>query len=1380
MAGEVNVGELVAKLRLDMAEWKRGFDEAARGQQQFGRDFERQSQKVSLAFGGLVKGALAFSAAMVGFRGVTGTLAAAKNAVIGMNSTLETAQLQFKALLKSGDAAKEHVRSLFDFAAKTPFETGPILQASRLLLTFGVSAQKARESLTLVGDAAAVSGRGIQDVAFWFGRAYSMIQGGRPFGEAAMRLQEMGILSAEGRTKIEKLQEAGASAKETFAALESEFRRFGGSMVEMAGTWTGLTSTISDNVQLALAEGFRPLFDALKALAKEVADFVQTEGFTQWVRNTAELMAGAVTGTRDLAAGVADLYRELDAQARRHEDGPFSKWLTRFLNFVGRNISAVPFRFAETAAEERQRADLEAALAREPTMGPPVVLPAAMPAAKEEPLPVWGGREFTGVLSTAEVLRDRAAALEAFARAGDEAAESLSEVEAAADDLSQALSDWPAFFAGLSDGMEEVDSDLRRISADQIVLTEKSAGAEEAIKAAQVELRAGMAETAQAADEMRSAWTLFGRSLDELGPKEREQVQRLAAIREEARRFGEIRGFYLDVFGAVGGAFEKLATGIIQGTQTVKAAFANLGQYIIVEFAQRVIRQALAPLINSLATLAAGLTMQFLGGGGGAGGGFLGGAAQAAGSALVSGGVGAGANAAGGFGGVGTFQAGLGFANAFPGIYNLPSNYALGGLSGAAFGLPASVSFGTGALELGAGVGAIGGAATAPTSGLLGSAGMISSFAPYLAAAGIALNLGSAIFGGDPTGPAAIGTYAGTGIGAGIGAGIGFAIGNVPGAIIGALLGGALGGSGGGFLGGMFGGKKKTRAQRNAESRAQQVQLFNEFGGALGGVQSLRDLYDAIAAFQPGAMGGGRNPVASTFFSPEDFGAVGQAIGPPVAPPGFQFPFAFTPATAPRPTDLYPGASGVYIGKGPNSLEATLTYEQFASAVRQDPDLIKKVRTLLWAGPTQDTGMNQGISDQIAALVEALVELDAQQITAARSALEQLRNAVREFRKEVGEAAGITTESAADFAAFRTQLDALVSDFADEIAGARQAIAEAPDLATAIALTDDLRTTIAQRYQEELAYIQQVVGAWVGAQTLVDAAVQGLRASELASTNPSEIYGARRADFQELLDTFFAAPDPGMAQAIVAGAQGVLEAGQLLWDRPSAAFQALFEDVAMTLESVSAALGARVAEFTGGAPFEDFMREKQQAVVDELALLHADLQLVIDRLDPSMGPEAALELLGRLSEEANARASQSLTIDQVAVGYLAQIAANTAGLGGNGSARGPWATLAQVPAGVSTYPDPTTGLFYPTAPVAGSYAGGTDYVPRTAPYLLHMGEAVSRGGGGAVSVQFGDIVVQGGGRDPEAQARAFADALERMIRTSPRMRAAVQAAARGM
>ena len=1200
MAGEVNVGELVAKLRLDMAEWKRGFDEAARGQQQFGRDFERQSQKVSLAFGGLVKGALAFSAAMVGFQGVTGTLAAAKNAVIGMNSTLETAQLQFKALLKSGDAAKEHVRSLFDFAAKTPFETGPILQASRLLLTFGVSAQKARESLTLVGDAAAVSGRGIQDVAFWFGRAYSMIQGGRPFGEAAMRLQEMGILSAEGRTKIEKLQEAGAGAKETFAALESEFRRFGGSMAEMAGTWTGLTSTISDNVQLALAEGFRPLFNALKDLAKEVADLVQTEGFTQWVRNIAEITAAAVTGTRDLAVGVADLYRELDAQARRHEDGPFSKWLTRFLNFVGRNISAVPFRFAETAAEERQRADLEAALAREPTMGPPVVLPAAMPAAKEEPLPVWGGREFTGVLSTAEVLRDHAAALEAFARVGDEAAESLSEVEAAADDLSQAMSDWPAFFAELSDGMEEVDSDLRRISADQIVLTEKSAGAEEAIKAAQVELRAGMAETAQAADEMRSAWTLFGRSLDELGPKEREQVQRLAAIREEARRFGEIRGFYLDVFGAVGGAFEKLATGIIQGTQTVKAAFANLGQYIIVEFAQRVIRQALAPLINSLATLAAGLTMQFLGGGGGAGGGFLGGAAQAAGSALVSGGVGAGANAAGGF------------------------------------------------------------------------------------------------------------------------------------------------------------------------------------GGALGGVQSLRDLYDAIAAFQPGAMGGGRNPVASTFFSPEDFGAVGQAIGPPVAPPGFQFPFAFTPATAPRPTDLYPGASGVYIGKGPNSLEATLTYEQFASAVRQDPDLIKKVRTLLWAGPTQDTGMNQGISDQIAALVEALVELDAQQITAARSALEQLRNAVREFRKEVGEAAGITTESAADFAAFRTQLDALVSDFADEIAGARQAIAEAPDLATAIALTDDLRTTIAQRYQEELAYIQQVVGAWVGAQTLVDAAVQGLRASELASTNPSEIYGARRADFQELLDTFFAAPDPGMAQAIVAGAQGVLEAGQLLWDRPSAAFQALFEDVAATLESVSAALGARVAEFTGGAPFEDFMREKQQAVVDELALLHADLQSVIDRLDPSMGPEAALELLGRLSEEANARASQSLTIDQVAVGYLAQIAANTAGLGGNGSARGPWATLAQVPAGVSTYPDPTTGLFYPTAPVAGSYAGGTDYVPRTAPYLLHMGEAVSRGGGGAVSVQFGDIVVQGGGRDPEAQARAFADALERMIRTSPRMRAAVQAAARGM
>lgn len=275
----LTVADLIARLRMDT------------------RDFQAGGKRVEAATGGLRKifqtataTALGFGAAMVGLRGGAAVFGAIKNSVIGLNSTLETAQLQFKVLLGSSEKAGRQVKGLFEFAAKTPFETGPIIEANRLLLIFGFNAEQSQDALRLVGDAAAVAGRGIQEVAFWFGRAVSAMQAGRPFGESAMRLQEMGLISGVARAKLEALQEGGASAQEVFQAFQAEFRKFTGAMVEMAGTWEGLTSTIRDNLQLAIATGLRPFFDLIKDLAVQLADFVQTDKFQQWVKDTATFL----------------------------------------------------------------------------------------------------------------------------------------------------------------------------------------------------------------------------------------------------------------------------------------------------------------------------------------------------------------------------------------------------------------------------------------------------------------------------------------------------------------------------------------------------------------------------------------------------------------------------------------------------------------------------------------------------------------------------------------------------------------------------------------------------------------------------------------------------------------------------------------------------------------------------------------------------------------------------------------------------------------------------------------------------------------------------------------------------------------------------------
>lgn len=158
----------------------------------------------------------------------------------------ETLTVQFAVLMGSLSKAKERMKELSDFAASTPFQMEEVVIASRQLHVFSDGAMGATNSLRLVGDAAAAVGQNIQEVSFWVGRAYSMIKGGQPFGEAAMRLQEMGIITPEVRTKMEDLQAAGASNIKVWEVLSDRLLQFKGGMSQLSQTGDGLVSTLKD------------------------------------------------------------------------------------------------------------------------------------------------------------------------------------------------------------------------------------------------------------------------------------------------------------------------------------------------------------------------------------------------------------------------------------------------------------------------------------------------------------------------------------------------------------------------------------------------------------------------------------------------------------------------------------------------------------------------------------------------------------------------------------------------------------------------------------------------------------------------------------------------------------------------------------------------------------------------------------------------------------------------------------------------------------------------------------------------------------------------------------------------------------------------------
>lgn len=231
---------------------------------------------------------------------------------VKFNAQVERATVQFRAFFASAESAEAHVRSLADFAAKTPFQLPGILQASRMLLTFAADAAFGADTLRIVGDAAAGVSAPIEEVSTWFGRMYTAIQAGRPMGEALQRLQELGLLSGVARTKMEDLSKAGADQEQVMAVLRAEWAKHEGAMERLSGTTEGLESTFGDLIS-QVAGATASMLGADDAYKK----FLETSN--QVLTGTLDMM----NGVRDLDAEIVSLKQEI-AQVNPDFGGPWT------------------------------------------------------------------------------------------------------------------------------------------------------------------------------------------------------------------------------------------------------------------------------------------------------------------------------------------------------------------------------------------------------------------------------------------------------------------------------------------------------------------------------------------------------------------------------------------------------------------------------------------------------------------------------------------------------------------------------------------------------------------------------------------------------------------------------------------------------------------------------------------------------------------------------------------------------------------------------------------------------------------------------------------------------------------------------------------------
>ena len=241
----------------------------------------------------------------------------------------ETMTVQFKTLLGSMDEAKEHMAMLKDMGSTPPFSMEEFAAASRAMMTLSDGALGMRGSLELVGDAAAATGKPLEQVGEAVAKAYAMIRDGQPVSRAANELRGMGLITPEVAAQLTELQKAGADNAEIWASLERALGKYSGAMAETEETGNGMIGAIQSQWDETIRDFGQALWECGAEYIKE---------FLDWLRKIRE--DGSLQAFTDkFAAFVKFVLRGLEKAASAFKS--FRDQLTEWFSIVGDVVGAM-------------------------------------------------------------------------------------------------------------------------------------------------------------------------------------------------------------------------------------------------------------------------------------------------------------------------------------------------------------------------------------------------------------------------------------------------------------------------------------------------------------------------------------------------------------------------------------------------------------------------------------------------------------------------------------------------------------------------------------------------------------------------------------------------------------------------------------------------------------------------------------------------------------------------------------------------------------------------------------------------------------------------------------------------------------------------------
>ena len=264
-------------------------------------NFQTQAEKANIK-----ASALGTSLGYAGVQALSAFAGGVRDAIVStieFSSQLEQASLSFGTMLGSAELAEKTLQQLKDFAKTTPFEFPELLEASKRLMAYGTSAEDLIPTMTILGNIVAGVGKEkLPQLILAFGQvqAATKLTGAelRQFTEAGVPMLE--LLSKTMGKPVKAIQELVSEGKVGFkqvrdalASTSEEGGKFAGLMQKQAATFGGAMSNIKDSLRFAIADGFKPFFDILRAGALAIAAFLETDDFKTFAANVATAMQSA-------------------------------------------------------------------------------------------------------------------------------------------------------------------------------------------------------------------------------------------------------------------------------------------------------------------------------------------------------------------------------------------------------------------------------------------------------------------------------------------------------------------------------------------------------------------------------------------------------------------------------------------------------------------------------------------------------------------------------------------------------------------------------------------------------------------------------------------------------------------------------------------------------------------------------------------------------------------------------------------------------------------------------------------------------------------------------------------------------------------------------